>query len=310
MCVAAVYGKINIMWFLVKERSTDVNSPMDDGLFSLYYAAQHGHLAVVRCLVKELGADVNKTRHDGCTTLFVAAAMEHSDVALCLARELGANVNQASKSGKTSLHMAADKGSLDLLQCFVEEFDGDINQETNNGVTPLFCAAQGGHLAAVRYLTERLGVNSDRGNAQRALYIAAQNGHLDVTKCLANELGADVNKGRLGNEGIMPLMAASKHKRDEIVRWLLKNGANAQAKNEDSATAADISKYFGAPAESTAYLEARTHCAKPGCGGAGLKKCAKCLEVFFCSKDCQIAHCPAHKADCKRRVRAKEGKEK
>ena len=82
---------------------------------------------------------------------------------------------------------------------------------------------------------------------------------------------------------------------------------DAQASSQ-LGTAADFSKHFGAPAEQTAYLEARTHCAKPGCGGAGLKKCAGCLEVFFCSSNCQVAHWPAHKADCKRRVEAKLSK--
>lgn len=56
----------------------------------------------------------------------------------------------------------------------------------------------------------------------------------------------------------------------------------------------------------------RMLCAKPEYSGAGLKKCAKCLEVFFCcSKECQVAtwpaHAYAHKADCKRRVKASAG---
>jgi hypothetical protein len=117
-------------------------------------------------------------------------------------------------------------------------------------------------------------------------------------KCLVKELSADINKGTL--IGGTPLMVATKNKHTEIVRWLLKNGANAQAKFKGFGTAADVSKYYGAPAESTAYLEARTHCANTGCSGAGLKKCAKCLEVFFCSKDRQVAAWPAHKGDCRR----------
>jgi hypothetical protein len=105
-------------------------------------------------------------------------------------------------------------------------------------------------------------------------------------------------------------MVASRYHHNEVVRWLLKNGANAQTKLNGSFTAADVSKSFGAPAESTAYLEARTYCANSGCSGAGLKKCANCLDVFFCSKECQVAAWPAHKADCKRRVEAKVGKGK
>jgi hypothetical protein len=105
-------------------------------------------------------------------------------------------------------------------------------------------------------------------------------------------------------------MAAAHAKHDKIIAFLLKYGADAQASHQQCGTAADISKDSGAPAEQTAYLEARTHCAYSGCSGAGLKKCAVCLEVFFCGKVCQVAHWPAHKADCKRRAEAKAAKAK
>jgi hypothetical protein len=71
-----------------------------------------------------------------------------------------------------------------------------------------------------------------------------------------------------------------------------------------------VSKDYSALAEQTAYLEARTHCANPGCDGAGLKKCGVCLEVWFCCKECQVAHWPAHKAQCKEAAaRAKAAEE-
>jgi hypothetical protein len=95
-----------------------------------------------------------------------------------------------------------------------------------------------------------------------------------------------------------------------MVKWLIKNGANAQALHYQC-TAAEVSKAIGAPAELTTYLEARTHCANPGCDGAGLKKCGVCLEVWFCGKECQVAHWPAHKAQCKvaaARAKAAKGK--
>jgi hypothetical protein len=95
-------------------------------------------------------------------------------------------------------------------------------------------------------------------------------------------------------------MAASGHKHTEVVVWLIKHGANAQASHQKNGTAADVSRQQGASTEQNECLEARTHCAKPGCDGAGLKKCAGCLKVFFCGPVCIRAHWPAHKADCKR----------
>jgi hypothetical protein len=105
-------------------------------------------------------------------------------------------------------------------------------------------------------------------------------------------------------------MAASYNKHTEVVVWLIKHGADAQASDLDGDTAADISKQEFAPAEQTAYLEARTHCANPGCNSAGLKKCAGCLKVFFCGPACIRAHWPVHKAECKRIAEAAAGKAK
>jgi hypothetical protein len=104
-------------------------------------------------------------------------------------------------------------------------------------------------------------------------------------------------------------MMASHGKHEAVVKWLIKNGADAQVLSKVG-TAAKVSKDYGATVEQTAYLEARTHCANPGCDGAGLKKCGVCLEVWFCGKECQVVHWPAHKAQCKEAAaRAKTAEE-
>jgi hypothetical protein len=121
-----------------------------------------------------------------------------------------------------------------------------------------------------------------------------------MVRCLVRGCGIDINQA--GMNGSTALMAASYGKRERVAQWLIKNGADTKAVANTYGTAADISKLYGAPAQQTAYLEARTHCAKPGCDGAGLKKCAVCLEVFYCSKECQVAHWLAHKVECKWRA--------
>jgi hypothetical protein len=104
-------------------------------------------------------------------------------------------------------------------------------------------------------------------------------------------------------------MVASSKNHTEIVVWLIKHGADAQATHhQHGSTAADVSREYGAPVELTEYLEARAHCANPSCDGAGLKKCAGCLKVFFCSPECIRAHWPAHKAECKRIAEASKMK--
>jgi hypothetical protein len=82
------------------------------------------------------------------------------------------------------------------------------------------------------------------------------------------------------------------------VKWLVKEGADLRA-NAKWGTAANISKSYGASAEQTAYLEAKTHCSNIGCSGVGLMKCTGCKQARYCGEACQLAHWRAHKAACK-----------
>ena len=46
-----------------------------------------------------------------------------------------------------------------------------------------------------------------------------------------------------------------------------------------------------------------TFCANCGKGeGADLKACTACKMVKYCNRDCQIAHRPQHKKECKKRA--------
>jgi hypothetical protein len=147
----------------------------------------------------------------------------------------------------------------------VKEFGVDVNQATSLGTTPL--------------------------------YLAAQENHLDLARCLVKELGANVNQAT--HKGYTPLMVAAEEKNKDVLEFLIKYGASPQISSPNGDTAADFSKSFGAPADQTAYLEARTHCANPGCSGAGVKKCAGCLKVYYCARECQLAHWSAHKKECR-----------
>jgi ankyrin repeat protein len=285
---------------LVKGLGADINaSRVRDGATSLYVAAQVGNLALVQFFVEELGADVNKARQDGATPLYIAAHQGYLALVRLLVAEHGADVNQALNAGTTPLYCAAHKGHLAVVRCLVKELGADVNQALHGGATPLHIAAREGNLAILRCLVKELGadVNPRLHYGNTPLHIAAHKGHLAVVRCLVKECGADVNKAR--SDGATPLMLAATCKHEDVVTFFVKYGANLQVAVPSYGTAAEISRRAGAPAGQTQYLEARTHCAKPGCDGAGVKKCAGCLQVYYCTRECQLAHWPAHKAECR-----------
>jgi ankyrin repeat protein len=216
-----------------------------------------------------------------------------------LVKELGADVNKAMQKGLTPLYIAAENGHLAVVRLLVAEFGADVNQAANDGATPLCIAALNGHLAVIRLLVEELGadVNKAVHNGTTPLHIAAKTGNLDVVRCMVKELGADINKAR--QDGVTPLMVTARFERADVVTFLIKYGANVQDSSHSFGTAADISKKYATPGKQTEYLEARTRCAKPDCDGAGVKKCAGCLKVYYCTRECQLAHWPAHKAECR-----------
>jgi ankyrin repeat protein len=308
LCLAASRGRLEIVCFLVKEHGADVNKTDDDGISPLYVAAESGHLELMRYLVKVLGARVDQTDNKGSTLLHIAAENGNLDVVKCLGKELGVEVNQARQDGGTPLHIAAQHGHLKVVKCLVKELGANVNQTGVDGGDALFIAAAMGKMAVTKCLVKDLGadVNRPRLDGGTPVNLAAQTGNKEMVVFLVEHLGADVNLA--SKRGSTPLMIASVMKHEKIVRYLLKNGADAQKLHPRGGTASEISRTHNGSSEQTAYLEARTLCANPGCDGAGLKKCAGCLEVFFCSNDCQVAAWPAHKAECRRCVQAKAGK--
>jgi ankyrin repeat protein len=280
-------GKLGIVQFLVRKLGADVNQADGEDCTPLSIAAGDGDLGIVRCLVKELGANVNQANVKGATSVYIAAYLNKFAVVQCLGKELGVDVNQATQNGTTPLYNAGQAGNMAMVQCLVKELGADINQGAFRGTTPLQIATHKGNLKLVRCLVLELHADVSKANQDGAtpllMIIAAQEGHLATVKVLVKDFRADINKSSLN--GSTPLMGATSSKHTVIVKWLVKAGADTQASlNFEDTTAAHVSRNIGAPAEQTAYLEAKTHCSNFGCSGAGIKKCTSCKQARYCGE--------------------------
>jgi hypothetical protein len=225
-------------------------------------ACQAGDLDQLRCWGRQ------GVRVTTCRPLFEAVLNGNLDVMRYLVLELGADVNEADIEDDeiVALHMAVYHGRPDVVRCLLNELKAEGNKMDSNGST--------------------------------ALFYAVVAGHLDVMRCLVREVGADIN--HTNNRGEIALMMAAKRKHSILTKWLVKAGANPQAKNAYQKNDADISRAAGASPEQTAYLEAKAHCAHPGSSGAGTKKCQGCMQGRYCGPACHVAHWPVHMAECRR----------
>jgi ankyrin repeat protein len=238
----------------------------------LVAAACENFPEIIRFLINELCAEVNQSESGGHTPLTVAVDLEHLDAMRCLVKEFGADVTLGRRSdGLTPLLLAAIKGFLDVVRCLVGELGVDVNQMDRTG-----------------------------GVRTTALLAAIGSGNLELVRILVKEFGADVNL--VSYDGSTPLIVASHLKHEKIIKLLLKAGADAQATsviNGIHFTPAYVVACAKGPAELKEYLEAKTHCSNRKCSGAGIRKCTGCKQARYCGQACQLAHWPAHKAECK-----------
>jgi ankyrin repeat protein len=261
---------------------------------NIFDAIKQGDLATVKEWIKIDPKSVHERDVDGSTPLHWAAISNTNvDVIKCLL-ERGADINAKNNGGNTPLHWAARKNSNgDVIKCLIEN-GADINAKNNNGTTPMnaanteekknflrnaattviknepeealpfedfilsaetsdmeddfvpylgdlsnedifediFDAIKQGDLKAVKMWIKNdpKSVHKKDADCNTPLIIAAwQNSNVDIIKCLLKN-GADVNAKN--NNGDTPLtLAARQNTNVDIIKCLLKNGADVNAKN-------------------------------------------------------------------------------
>jgi hypothetical protein len=91
-------------------------------------------------------------------------------------------------------------------------------------ITPMTCFAHKGDAKMCRYLISRGASTTKSFNEDFPMYVAAGQGHLDICKLLF-EHGAKNDIRRDGVNGWTPFVVAARNRRDEVLRWLVLQGA-------------------------------------------------------------------------------------
>jgi len=250
LTLACANGNAEIVSKLVAA-GADVNAARWSGETALMIAAGSGNPQVLKTLIdKDARVGAVESRK-GQNALMWAAANGHPE-AVDVLLKAGANPNTASKAGFTPTIFASQKGDAKSVARLLDA-GADINYAVPAGLNALLIAvtAQKPEVASV-LIAHGASVTSKDRTGNTALHIAAQLGDLELAEQLIAK-GADVNAktnktqvggGRGGGGGFFrgpsgeqtPLMLAARADKVDVMKALVKAGADPKLRAQDGST--------------------------------------------------------------------------
>ncbi len=243
---SVIYANLDVLRFLI-DHGADVNATNNAGATALMRAA--GDTAKIKLLVSN-GADVNARSALGNGPLILAARANPSADAVRLLLEHGANVNATNNFCANAIMTAAASGDLETVKLLLK-YGADVNSHSRGdqpvvlwgGVrSPLMWAAARGDLAMLKVLLNAgANVNEPEGFGT-PLIQAAWMDQLDAARFLLKN-GADVNaKDFRTGYTAFHWAASSERNSSEFVDLLLQNGANPNSEGGEQ-----IDAFLGIP---------------------------------------------------------------
>lgn len=224
MAWASANGFVEMVDWFVTKGGADVNQRASENQWTpLMQAAYYGHADTAKRLIS-LGASIDSTSVDSQTALMIAAAFGQDEVVKVLLFQ-GANVEAVDKWRDNALLVATNNKHLSVLKLLVTA-GANIHTKDAEGETALTCACAVGSPEIVQWLVRDAGmdVNEPAGKSQNTtpLMVASKNGQLETVQLLLT-LGANINAKNELSTTAAELAAAEGHL--EVFNWLVQNGA-------------------------------------------------------------------------------------
>jgi ankyrin repeat protein len=213
-----------------------------DPLSPLMTAALHGSVTDLDKLIAE-GADVNATTKSGITALMCAVSHPAATARLLRA---GADANARAASGHTALVLAAGYDGAEESVRQLLDRGANANAIVTQGIipaaTPVTRAAMRGDVATAKLLLEHGASLDSTAGPQRipvALFISVFQGDSKMVDFLLSQgaaADARLDLEDIGFASTTPLMAAAEAGFPDLVRLLLKRGADSNAQDKAGLT--------------------------------------------------------------------------
>lgn len=153
----------------------------------------------------------------------------------------GVSPNTLDPKGNPMLILAIRDKSMKVTDLLLSNPSTNVNLANKSGENALMMAAFDGDFPTVKMLVlaKKAAVNKPGWSP---IHYAATNGHLQITQFLMAN-GAMVNA--LSPSETTPLMMAIGSGNDELIKYLLDNGADLRMRNHEGYTAIDVAQLFG-----------------------------------------------------------------
>ncbi len=184
-------------------------------------------------LVFSIGDPDNQESYKEARDMFLAAIKNHKD-----------KLDDTNGRGNTALHIAALRGVADVVALLMAE-GLDPSHPNSEGETPVYIASQEGHTEVITQLAEHdpelLKVKDHGGNT--IITAAVINMRAELLDMLLGKVPGIINEQN--NEGKTALIYASEYGEIELVKKLLKAGADPSIKDQENKSAAMWAKEWG-----------------------------------------------------------------
>ncbi|XP_025724631.1 ankyrin repeat and SOCS box protein 3 isoform X1 [Callorhinus ursinus] len=189
--------------------------------------------------------DFTEAYSDTCSTVGLAAREGNVKVLRKLLKK-GRSVDVADNRGWMPIHEAAYHNSVECLRMLIhaDSSENYIKTKTFEGFCALHLAASQGHWKIVQILLEAgADPNATTLEETTPLFLAVENGQIDVLRLLLRH-GANVN-GSHSMCGWNALHQATFQENAEIIKLLLKKGANKECQDDFGITPLFVAAQYG-----------------------------------------------------------------
>ena len=193
--IAATYGKIDIVKYLIEELKCSPRCPGQLGRSPLHNDCEkNGNIEMVKYLVEKHRCDLSGRDEQGNTPLNVAASSGSLGILKYLIEEKNWNLRSPGQLGRSPLHNACrKKGNLEMVKYLVEKHGCDPNTKDENGSNSVHMAALSGSIDILIYLIEEIECDPRcLGLWGRSLLHSACQNNLEMVKYLMEKTGCNL----------------------------------------------------------------------------------------------------------------------